>query len=168
MAFVKTLMSVLGFLRFIPSSRYHAKEGEVVIDLSSASVTARQVIEDAFSFFYLSESNLTREEKQFREDVWRFHGATESIESVRFANVSNPDLAPAIDAEVKRRKELLEKHPMLGAIEGGRRGRILQVARIAFYTIAKSLNGVVSRRKCMTQAVKYSRTLRTSRPFLIS
>ena len=66
------------------------------------------------------------EEKQFREDVWRFRGATESIESVRCANVSNPDLAPAIDAELKRRKELLEKHPRLSAIEGGPRGRIRQ------------------------------------------
>jgi hypothetical protein len=59
---------------------------------------ARPVMEDALSFFYLSEPNLMHEEKQSREDVWRFHGATESIESVRFANVSNPDLAPAIDA----------------------------------------------------------------------
>jgi len=87
---------------------------------------ARKVMEDALSFFYLSEPNLMHEEKQFREDVWRFHGATESIESVRCANVSNPDLAPAIDAELKRRKELLEKHPRLSAIEGGRRGRIRQ------------------------------------------
>ena len=91
-----------------------------------SAVMARQVMEDALSFFYLSEPNLMHEEKQFREDVWRFHGATESIESVRCANVSNPDLAPAIDAELKRRKELLEKHPRLSAIEGGRRGRIRQ------------------------------------------
>jgi hypothetical protein len=57
MAFAKTVMSLLGFLRFIPSSRFHAKEREIVIDLSSASVMARQVMEDTLSFFYLSERN---------------------------------------------------------------------------------------------------------------
>src|ERR1700751_457036 len=55
MAFTKTLMSVVGFLRFIPSSKLHAKEGEQIIDLSSASVTARQVLEDTLTFFYLPE-----------------------------------------------------------------------------------------------------------------
>src|SRR5882672_2174130 len=80
MAFVKMLMSLLGFLRFIPPSRFHA-EKEVVIDLSSASVMARQVMEDALSFFYLTEQDLTNEEKQFREDVWRFHGTAEKMES---------------------------------------------------------------------------------------
>lgn len=54
MAFVKTLMSVQPFLRFIPSSRFHAKEVEFAIDLSSVSVMARQVLEDAISFFYLT------------------------------------------------------------------------------------------------------------------
>jgi len=69
MAFVKTLMSVQAFLRFIPSSRFHAKEVEFAIDLSSASVMARQVMEDAISFFYLSQPKLTKEEKQVRQFV---------------------------------------------------------------------------------------------------
>jgi hypothetical protein len=38
MAFVKTMMSVFGFLRFIPASRFFAAAGETVTDLSSASV----------------------------------------------------------------------------------------------------------------------------------
>jgi hypothetical protein len=78
------MMSVQAFLRFIPSSRFHAKEVEFAIDLSSASVIARQVMEDAISFFYLSEPGLTKEEKRFRELVWRFHGATEAIDSAAF------------------------------------------------------------------------------------
>jgi hypothetical protein len=77
-------LSVQAFLRFIPSSRFHAKEVEFAIDLSSASVIARQVMEDAISFFYLSEPGLTKEEKRFRELVWRFHGATEAIDSAAF------------------------------------------------------------------------------------
>src|SRR6266446_10124101 len=47
MAFVKTLMSLLGYLRFIPASRFYAKEVDRIIDLSSASVMARQIMEDA-------------------------------------------------------------------------------------------------------------------------
>jgi hypothetical protein len=41
MAFTKSLMSVLGFLRFIPSSKFFAKQGECIVDLSSASVMGR-------------------------------------------------------------------------------------------------------------------------------
>src|ERR1700756_3304716 len=37
MAFVKTMMSVFGFPRFIPASRFFANAGETVTDLSSAS-----------------------------------------------------------------------------------------------------------------------------------
>jgi hypothetical protein len=59
MAFVKTMMSVFGFPRFIPASRFFANAGETVTDLSSASVMGRQVLEDTISFFYLSEPNLT-------------------------------------------------------------------------------------------------------------
>jgi hypothetical protein len=71
MAFTKTMLSLLGFLRFLPSSRFYAKEGEFVIDISSASVMARQVMEDTISLFYLSERGLTRKQKEFREAVWR-------------------------------------------------------------------------------------------------
>jgi hypothetical protein len=92
MAFSKTLMGLVGFLRFIPSSKMHAKEGEQIVDLSSASVMARQVLEDTLTFLYLSEPNLTPEQKLFRQLVWQFHGLTESIESAEFAEPSNPDL----------------------------------------------------------------------------
>src|SRR5271170_5925370 len=66
MAFAKLMMSVQAFLRFIPSSQFHAQEIELAIDLSSASIMARQVMEDAIAFLYLSEPNLTKEEKMFR------------------------------------------------------------------------------------------------------
>src|ERR1700738_1688908 len=95
MAFAKTMMSLLGFLRFIPSSRFHAKEGESVIDLSSTSVMARQVMEDAISFFYLSEPGITQKQKKLREAAWYFRGAREATESARFGNKSHPDLPAA-------------------------------------------------------------------------
>jgi hypothetical protein len=126
MAFVKMLMSLLGFLRFIPSSKYHARVIEMVTDLSSASVMARQVMEDAISFFYLSEPGLTEKQKKFREMVWRFHGGMEAIESARFGNISHPDL-PNPDAHVDPfRKYFAEPETveMLNGIEGSRRGRI--------------------------------------------
>jgi hypothetical protein len=100
MAFTKTHLSLLGFLRFIPSSRFHAKEGEIVVDISSASVMARQVMEDAISLFYLSEQGLTQKQKNFREAVWRFHGAMEVIRSVPFSDKSHPDL-PDVNAQLE-------------------------------------------------------------------
>jgi hypothetical protein len=126
MAFAKTTLSLLGFLRFIPSSCFHAKEGELVIDLSSASVIARQVMEDAISFFYLSERGLTQKQKKFREAVWRFHGAREAIEAARFGNISHADL-PNADAQLDPFKQYFaepETLEMLNSINGGDRGRI--------------------------------------------
>jgi hypothetical protein len=126
MAFAKTMMSLQAFLRFIPSSRFHAKEGEYPIDLSSASVMARQVMEDAISFLYLSEPNLTKAQKIFRELVWRLHGATEMIDSATFANVRNPDLSPTA-AERDRVKQRLNGpcfNAMLETIEPNRRANI--------------------------------------------
>jgi hypothetical protein len=126
MAFTKALMSLLGFLRFIPSSRFYAKEGESVVDLSSASVLGRQVLEDVLSFLYLSEPKLTQEQKDFREFVWRYHGFGESIESAELletSNWSNPDLPATREARNKMRTLLIQK-PSLAAIEKNLRGRI--------------------------------------------
>ena len=126
MAFVKMMMSVQGFLRFVPSSRFHAKEGDFAIDLSSASVLARQVMEDAISLFYLFEGGLTQKQKQLREAVWRFHGAKEAIEAARFGNISHPDL-PDADAQLHPFRQYLAKPEtleMLNSIKGGDRGRI--------------------------------------------
>jgi hypothetical protein len=126
MAFVKMLMSLLGFLRFIPSSKYYAKVIVMPTDLSSASVMARQVMEDAISFFYLSEPGLTPKQKKFREMVWRFHGGVEAIESARCGNISHPDL-PDPDAHLEPFRQYFaepETVEILNGIEGGRRGRI--------------------------------------------
>jgi hypothetical protein len=128
MAFVKTMMGVLGFLRFIQSSRYHAREIDVVTDLSSASVMARQVFEDALSFLYLSEPSLTQDQKEFRALVWRYCGAKEALDSARFAGVFNPGISPAA-VERANFGQQLENPPfkgMLESIESGRRGRIRQ------------------------------------------
>src|SRR5262249_35614674 len=119
-AFAKTQMSLLGFLRFIPSSRFYAERGVRIVDISSASVMARQVLEDVLSFLYLSESNLTQQQKDFRKFVWQFHGFTESIEAAEFAESinpkwSNPDLPPVRAAREKARA-LLANNPMLNAI----------------------------------------------------
>lgn len=125
MAFVKVMKSVQAFLRFIPSSKFHAQEVEFAVDLSSASVMARQVMEDAIAFFYLSEPNLTNEEKVFRELVWQVHGATETLESLDYLLPERADVG-LVDAQ-KRAKELLDEPlyaGMLEKIERGRRGRI--------------------------------------------
>lgn len=123
MAFSKTLMSLAGFLRFIPSSQFFGSNVQRIIDLSSASVMARQVLEDVISFLYLSEPQLTQEQKDFREFVWRFHGFTESIESAEFANPEDPDILP-IRAEREKARELLRNNPLLATINGDLRGRV--------------------------------------------
>src|SRR5258707_1304603 len=126
MAFTKALMSLLGFLRFVPSSQFHAKEGESLIDLSSAAVMARQVLEDVLSFLYLSEPNLPKEQKDFREFVWRYHGLGESIESAELLETlewSNPDLPATRELRKKMRTRLIE-NPLLAAIEQPLRGRV--------------------------------------------
>jgi hypothetical protein len=112
MAFVKTMMSVFGFLRFIPASRFFANAGETVTDLSSASVMGRQVLEDTISFFYLSEPNLTPQEKCLRELVWEFHGKSEHIDSGRLAAVPNVERSP-VWAECERLRQAVRKHPLL-------------------------------------------------------
>jgi hypothetical protein len=125
MAFVKTMMSLQAFLRFIPSSKFHAKEVEFAVDLSSASVMARQVMEDVISFLYLSEPNLTNDEKIFRALVWSYHGATETIGSLDFIAPERTDAQ--LVAVCQKAKELLSKPPcaaMLDKIEKGNRQRI--------------------------------------------
>ena len=127
MAFTKTMLSLLGFLRFIPLSRFHAKEGEPVIDLSSASVMARQVMEDAISFFYLSEPGITQKQKKLREAAWYFRGAREATESARFGNKSHPDL-PAAEAGLNHLLQYFdepETREMLNSVKGGRK-RIIE------------------------------------------
>jgi hypothetical protein len=119
MAFVKTMMSVLGFLRFIPSSRFFAGIQEVVIDLSSASVMGRQALEDILSFFYLTEANLSPEQKAFRELVWRYHGLTEHIESARLAGIAISEAVPRVEAR-EQLKWQVESHPMFAAMHKGR------------------------------------------------
>ncbi len=114
------------------------------------AVMARQVMEDALSFFYLSEPNLMHEEKQFREDVWRFHGATESIESVRFANDRIPILHQPSTPSLSGVKNFWKSTRGLVRSRADVAGVFVRVARITFYTIAKSSNGVVSRRKSTT------------------
>jgi len=126
MAFVKLLMSVQAFLRFIPSSKFHAQEVEFAVDLSSASVMARQVMEDAITFFYLSEPNLTTEEQVFRRLVWQLHGATETLEALEYLVPERTDTQLTIDA-LNRAKETLNEPlyaAMLNKIKGDRRGRI--------------------------------------------
>jgi len=125
MAFVKMMMSVQAFLRFIPSSRFHAREVEFAVDLSSASVMARQVMEDAIAFFYLSETSLTEEEKVFRSLVWQLHCAAETLESLDYIVPEKTDAL--LVAAQNQGRELLGKPPyiaMMESIERGRRGRI--------------------------------------------
>jgi hypothetical protein len=121
LAFIKTMLSLQGFLRFIPASQFHAKEEtDFVIDLSSASAMARQFLEDAISFFYLSQSPLTKEEKRFRQIVWRYHGSMEIITCAEYlAELMSLHKALATDERDTAQKEfkrLLEEPAFLAML----------------------------------------------------
>jgi hypothetical protein len=108
--------SVFGFLRFIPPSRYHANAVEAVTDLSSASVMGRQVLEDTISFFYLSEPDLSDEEKSFRRLVWKFHGKSENIDSARLAGVANVEQSP-VWTECEQLGQEVNNHAILPLVK---------------------------------------------------
>ena len=87
---------------------------------------ARQVIEDVLSFLYLTEPDLSKEQKDFREFVWRYHGLGESIESAELLETlewSNPDLPATRQLRETMRARLI-KNPLLAAVEKNLRGRI--------------------------------------------
>jgi hypothetical protein len=73
------------------------------------------LLEDVISFLYLSEPNLTQEEQDFREFVWRFHGYTESVESAKLASPSNPELVAAI-ADREKARDFLTNDPRCGEL----------------------------------------------------
>jgi hypothetical protein len=105
MAFAKTLMSVDAYLRFVPSSSFYVRGEAQLGDVSSPSTMARQVLEDAVSFIYLCEPNLTPGEQEFRRQVWLYHGAAEYVESLEFHNQSHPDLVRwRIDRDTLRQR----------------------------------------------------------------
>ena len=89
-AFAKCLMSLIGFLRFVPPSKYWAKEVVEVVDLSSSSVMARQFIEDAVVFFYFNERGLSDEELGLRQSIGLFHGIVEAGQAAKLADSEAP------------------------------------------------------------------------------
>jgi hypothetical protein len=123
MAFNKAMMSLVGFLRFVPSSRFYAKESQRLIDISSACVLARQVLEDLLALFYLSQPNLQPEQKEFRVLVWKYHGFCEAVEAAKLADSTNADLAQAktlADGILQK----IEGHPLFAAQSSTAQGRI--------------------------------------------
>jgi hypothetical protein len=87
---------------------------------------ARQAMEDAVSFLYLSESGLSSQQKEFRKVVWIYCGASEELESAKLISVSNADQSPVVAERdrCKKRLEGEEFEAMLKAIKSDMRGRI--------------------------------------------
>jgi hypothetical protein len=123
-AFAKCLMSLVGFVRFVPPSKYWAKEAIEVVDLSSASVMARQFIEDAVVFFYFNERGLSDEELRLRQNIWLFHGLVEAGEAAKLADPEAPVSTLTPDTLVIR--ENIEKHPLFKALGKDKEGKDAQ------------------------------------------
>ncbi len=147
MAFTKSLMSVVGFLRFISSSKFFAKEGECIVDLSSASVMGRQVLEDTLVFLYLSEPSLTEEQKHFRRMVWQFHGFTEAIESAELADPKDPDI-PSKRETLEKARALLVNNSLFADVEDNLRKRIRdgEKNRVVYDNKILDRRGIITRR----------------------
>jgi hypothetical protein len=120
--FAKCLMSLIGFLRFIPPSKYRAKEIVEVVDLSSASVMARQFIEDVVSFFYLSERGLSDAELRLRQNIWLLHGAAEAGEAAKLADPEAHG-APLTPATLNVR-DSIEQNALFKMLDKEAQGRI--------------------------------------------
>jgi hypothetical protein len=120
--FSKGLMSLVGFLRFIPPSHYYADKVIGLIDLSSASVLGRQLMHDATTFFYLTEASITDEELQLRVNVWNYHGVVEaSAAAALAAEASEPqELSPEVKAVVRA----LEESAAFRRLDNNTKGRI--------------------------------------------
>ena len=114
--FGKTIMSLRAYLGFIQSSKYYEQEGNFVFDVSSASLMGRQILEDVLAFLYLSERNLSSEEREFRALVWKFHGTTEYVKSQEEQNPLDPVLSDVRD-KGERALESLEKNSLFIALK---------------------------------------------------
>jgi hypothetical protein len=123
MAFNKSMMSLVGFLRFVPSSQFYAKESQRLVDISSACVLARQVLEDLLALFYLSQHSLSPEQEEFRVLVWKYHGFCEAVEASRLAVSTNPDLSQA-KTLAEQMLQKIEAHPLFVVQSSTAKGRI--------------------------------------------
>ena len=132
LGFIKILMSLRAFLGFVSSHEAYAQKWNNVFDRSSPSVLARQVFEDILSFVYLSEPNLSREEKEFRAEVWKYHGGKEYIEFCELLSPKNSAL-PGVRVDHDKIAAIVKSDPLLNNIqerlrddvEKGRKNRVL-------------------------------------------
>jgi hypothetical protein len=122
-AFAKTVLSVEGFLRFIPPSQFYTKSSTNFIDICSACVLARQIGEDSLCFFYLSWPGLSPDEKRFREAVWRYQGISETIGAVETNDKEAVRLRLLLKEQGLLRRAVAE-NPLLKSVESNRRTRI--------------------------------------------
>jgi hypothetical protein len=132
LGFVKILMSLRAFLGFVSLDQNFAQKWNNVLDRSSPSVLARQVLEDILSFLYLCEPNVESKEKEFRATVWAYHGGREFVEACEFVSPSNsalPDLRSDRDQVAARVRSdpLLSdiKGPLKGYVRNGTKNRVV-------------------------------------------
>jgi hypothetical protein len=110
------MMSLRAYLGFVPSSSYYVQQESHVFGILSASLMGRQILEDVLAFLYLSEPNLSPEEKEFRALVWKYHGATEYIKSQEEQNPSNSVL-PDVREQCAKALQSLERNSLFAALK---------------------------------------------------
>lgn len=108
----------------MPPSKYWAKEEVEVVDLSSASVMARQFIEDAVVFFYFGEHGPSDEELHLRQNIWLFHGVVEAGEAAKLADSKAPVITST--AATLAIRESIERDPLFQALGEDKEGKDAQ------------------------------------------
>lgn len=148
--FSKSLMSLIGFLRFIPPSQYYADRKIKVVDLSSASGLARQLMHDAATFFYLTEVGVSDEDLRLRITVWNYHGI---VEAGALAVLAVPESkADGLSPEVKAAIDAMETSPAFQRLEKEVKGRI----RKGQQPLVLSNQDVMNRRGISKEAYLFS------------
>lgn len=147
LVFCKLALGVLGTLRFLPGSIYYADKITKAVDLSSASVLARQVLSDTITFLYLADRNITQEDREFRGFVWSLQALKQSCDFLKLNNPTDPAIAQ-IEPELLKRFEDFEKHSMYEKVNKGIKAQIKAGKRALWKTDYDILNAYGLRKKC--------------------
>jgi hypothetical protein len=147
LVFSKLALGVLGLLRFLPGSIYYADKIAQAVDLSSASVLARQVLSDTITFLYLADRDISQDDREFRGAVWSLQAIKQSYDFIKLNDPADPLIAQ-IEPDLLKCLECFEKHKLYGEVQKGIKALIKGGKRALWKTDYDILNGYGLRKKC--------------------
>jgi hypothetical protein len=113
--FSKLLAHAITLQGAIPVLRIQAG---TLIDISSAFVLARAIMEAYDSLFYIALDEMTPQEREFRAAIWHLH-ANERVLKILEKSGINPTLTAQRRVERDRTKPLVTGHPQFAGVGAG-------------------------------------------------